>query len=85
MRNHRPQWSRLLPQALTIPSVMTLRTLADVKELLRHLPEDRRARPTWRYVAQQLAAAAKSDGDPVNVAIALRLVLMLERVACRVQ
>ena len=30
---------------------MTLKTLADVREILRHLPEDRRARPTWRHVA----------------------------------
>ena len=65
MRNHRPQWSRLLPQALTIPSVMTVRTLADVKELLPHLPEDRRARPTWRHVVAQLDKAATS-GDAAD-------------------
>ena len=39
----RADWSRPLPQALVIPTVMTLKTLADVRELLRHLPEDRRA------------------------------------------
>jgi hypothetical protein len=64
---------------------MTLRTLADVCELMRHLPEDRRARPTWRYVAQQLAEAAASAADPVNAATSLRLALMLENVECRVQ
>jgi len=61
---------------------MTLKTLADVRTLMRHLPEDRRARSTWRYVAQQLAEAA-AGADTVDVAIALRLVLMLENVECR--
>ncbi len=56
----RPDWSRRLPQTLVIPKVMTLKTLADVREVMRHLPEDRRARPTWRHVEQQLAQAAAS-------------------------
>jgi hypothetical protein len=33
-------------------------TLADVRELMRHLPEDRRARSTWRRVAVDVEAAA---------------------------
>jgi hypothetical protein len=37
---------------------MTLRTLADVRELMRHLPEDRRSRWTWRRVAADIEAAA---------------------------
>jgi hypothetical protein len=28
---------------------MTLKTLADVRELMRHLPADRRDRTTWRH------------------------------------
>ena len=64
---------------------MTLRTLADLKELLRHFA----GRPTGQANLALRSAATrrsgKSDGDPVNVAIALRLVLMLERVACRVR
>ncbi len=79
----RPNWSRALPQPLVIPSVMTLRTLADVRELMRHLPEDRRARSTWRYVGQQLAEAAVGAASPVDAAISLRLALMLENVECR--
>jgi hypothetical protein len=45
---------------------MTLKTLADVRTLLRHLPEDRRARSTWRYVAQQLAEAAVGAASPAD-------------------
>jgi hypothetical protein len=35
---------------------MTLRTLADVRELMRHLPEDRRSLSTWRQVAIDIEA-----------------------------
>ena len=34
----RPDWSRRLPRPLVIPKVMTLTTLADVRELMRHWP-----------------------------------------------
>jgi hypothetical protein len=46
----RANWSRPLPRPLVIPSVMTLRTLADVRELMRHLPAEHRNSRTWRYV-----------------------------------
>jgi len=71
-----------LPQPLVIPKVMTVRTLANVRELMRHLPEDRRSRPTWHRVAADIEAAA-GGGDIEGAAIALRLVLFLERVECR--
>jgi hypothetical protein len=29
-----------LPRPIVIPKIMTLKTLADVRELMRHLPED---------------------------------------------
>jgi hypothetical protein len=77
----RPNWSRPLPRPLIIPTVMTLRTLADVRALMRHLPEDRRARWTWQYVEAQIAEAA-SGGDVAGATIALRLVFMLEGVKC---
>ena len=80
----RPDWSRALPRPIVIPKIVTLKTLADVRELMRHLPEDRRERPTWRYVTAQLAEAA-AGADTVDVAIALRMVLMLEGVECRPQ
>ena len=38
----RQNWSRRLPRPLLIPDVMVLATVADVRELMRHLPSDRR-------------------------------------------
>src|SRR5580704_13118393 len=56
----RPNWSRPLPRPLVIPEVMTLVTLADVRELIeRHLPARHfRDKATWRVVAKDLKAAA---------------------------
>ncbi len=78
----RPNWSRALPRPLVIPTVMTLKTLANVRELMRHLPAEHRERPTWRHVAAELEKAA-AGADTVDVA--LRLVLMLENVECRLK
>ena len=78
----RPNWSRPLPQPLVIPDVMTLTTLADVRELLRHVPKERRALHTWRYVADQLEAAARGDVEAVHVSVALRMALSMEHVQC---
>jgi hypothetical protein len=50
---------------------MTLATLADVRELTRHLPTDHRSKSTWQRA------------DVADVAIALRIVLMLENVEYR--
>lgn len=33
---------------------MTLRTLDDVRKLMRHLPKDRREVSTWQHVAAEL-------------------------------
>jgi hypothetical protein len=66
-----------------IPTVMTPRTLDDVRELMRHLPEENRSKATWRYVASQLDKVATETLDAAEVEIALRLVLMLEGVKCR--
>jgi hypothetical protein len=79
----RSNWSRPLPRALVIPTVMTPRTLDDVRELMRHLPEENRSKATWRYVASQLDKVATETLDAAEVEIALRLVLMLEGVKCR--
>ena len=75
----RPIWSRPLPRPLTIPTVMDLVTLADVRALLGHLPKETRARDTWQHVEAELEKAA-AGGDTKQVSIALRMVLMLERV-----
>ncbi len=78
----RQNWSRALPQPLVIPKVMTLRTLADVRTLLRHLPKDRGEWHTWHHVAAELKRAA-AGADVIDLAVALRLALMLENVECR--
>jgi hypothetical protein len=54
----RPDWSCRLPRPLTIPSIMKLATLADVKALLSHLPVHTRTKATWQHVAAKLDAAA---------------------------
>jgi hypothetical protein len=72
----RPNWSRPLPRPLKIPSVMTLKTLADVRTLMQRLPDGHRERSTGRHVAKQLAAAAEG-GDINDVVVPLRLVLQL--------
>ena len=77
----RPNWSQPLPRPLKIPSVATLKTLADVRMLMRHLPDSHRERSTWQHVAKQLAAAA-DGGDIDDVVVSLRLVLQLENVPC---
>lgn len=70
----RANWSRPL----------ALATLADVRELMRHLPTDRRERSTWRRVAADIEAAA-AGGDTEGAVVALRMVLFLERVECQPQ
>ena len=80
-RHSRRNWLQSLPSPLVIPDVAVLRTLADARSLMRHLPADRRDRSTGRYVATELERAA--NGAAVGEAvIALRLVLMLEGVEC---
>jgi hypothetical protein len=59
MLRKRADWSRPLPRPLVIPTVMTLKTLADVRELMRHLPPEHRERPTWRHVAAELEQAGR--------------------------
>jgi hypothetical protein len=77
-------WSRPLPLTIIIPTVTTLKTLADVRVLIQHLPEDRREKPTWQHVTAQLEQAA-AGVDVVDLGIALRLALMLEGLECRAQ
>jgi hypothetical protein len=61
---------------------MTLKTLADVRSLIRRLPKDHRTKSTWQHVEKQLNAAALGTVDTVDVAVPLRLVLQLEHVPC---
>jgi hypothetical protein len=57
--------------------------LADVRVLLSHLPKAYRAKETWRHVAKTLDEAAGGEIQPVEIAIALRLVLSMEGIASR--
>jgi hypothetical protein len=79
----RPDWSRPLPQPIVIPDLMTLRTLADVRTLLSYLPKEYRAKETWRHVAKTLDEAASGEIQPVEVTVALKLVLSMEGITSR--
>ena len=79
----RPNWSRPLPRPLVIPKVMTLKTLADVRDLIKHLPKDHREKSTWQHVSKQLNAAALGEVDTIDVAVPLQMVLTMEGVECR--
>jgi hypothetical protein len=56
---------------ITIPQVMTLTTLADVRKLLGHIPKERRQLSTWQHVEATLQACAAGN-DPVNISVALQ-------------
>jgi len=75
----RPKWSQPLPRPITIPQVMTLKTLGDVRKLIGHIPKDRRALSSWQHVEATLQACAAGD-DPENISVALQIVLQAERV-----
>jgi hypothetical protein len=61
---------------------MDLKTLADVRTLLGHLPKETRAKDTWQHVESELKKAA-AGADPKDVSVALQLVLSLKGVECR--
>ena len=78
---HRADWLRPLPRPLTIPTVMKLKTLADVRDLVdKHVPTQYRHKPSWRHVSSQIAKAANGEKDLVEICFSLRLVLALEGV-----
>jgi hypothetical protein len=83
MSPKRADWTRRLPHPLVIPSVMTLKTLADVRRLIEHVPADRRELQTWRHVAGQITAAAWGTVEVADAIVALWLVLSMEGVECR--
>jgi hypothetical protein len=67
---------------LTIPDVMELRTLADVRKPIGHLLSDHRERKAWQQVAAELDKAA-AGADLIDVSVALWLALTIDRVPCR--
>jgi hypothetical protein len=79
----RADWSRRLSRPLNIPGVMTLTTLADVRELIKHLLKGNRERSTWQHVEKQLNAAALGEVDTIDVAVPQQMVLSMEGVECR--
>jgi hypothetical protein len=62
---------------------MELTTLADVLELIKHLPKGHRERSTWRHVAACLDEAVLGEVDTIDVAVPLQMVLSMEGVECR--
>jgi hypothetical protein len=80
----RPDWSRPLPRPITIPDLLTLETLADVRVLVeKHLPPEYRAKFTWRQLAGLLKRAAEGQQDISEVSAALKIVLQLEGIRCQ--
>jgi hypothetical protein len=76
-------WSRTLPTPLTIPDVMTLTTLADIRVFVeQRLPKPYRDRPHGRAVARDVGHAARG-GDSAEASVTLRMALLIEGVACR--
>ena len=72
----RADWSRPLPQPLTIPDVLTRETLVDVRALVeKHLPAEYRSKFTRRQLAGLLKRAAEGQQDVAEVSTALRIVL----------
>jgi hypothetical protein len=76
-----PDWSRRLPRPLVVPTVIRLKTLADVRKLLKHLPAATSNKATWRNVADRLDEATRG-GDIVDVTLPLQIVLSMEGVEC---
>jgi hypothetical protein len=63
---------------------MDLKTLADVRTLLGHLPKEAQAKSTWQHVEAALKQAA-TGGDTTQVSIAVQMALMLEGVEYRLK
>ncbi|MGA9008806.1 MAG: hypothetical protein WBE48_09045 [Xanthobacteraceae bacterium] len=59
-------------------------TLADVRTLIGHLPEETRTKSTWQHVEARLNQAA-TDGDTTVLWASLQVVLMLEGVEYRLK
>ena len=76
----RPDWSRPLPRPLTIPTVMKLATLDDVRVLMqKHLPAEYRAKFAWRQLAAMLRRTAQGKTDCAELAAEQMLDDMLEQ------
>jgi len=56
---------------------MTLKTLADVRKLISHIPKERRALPSWQHVETTLEACA-AGGNTLNISVALIELIKIE-------
>jgi hypothetical protein len=52
---------------------MKFTTRGDVRELIRRLPQDHRAKSTWQHVEKQLNAATLGNVDTIDVAVPLQI------------
>jgi hypothetical protein len=68
----KPDWTRKLSEPFDLGGRRKLRTLADVREHLMKLPEERQQWRAWQHAAKVLLEAAES-GDVRDVEITLRL------------
>jgi hypothetical protein len=57
---------------------MTLRTLADVRTMMLNLPPGKQKIQSWQHMADTLLKAADGQSTPVDVFVALWLVLQNE-------
>jgi len=76
LRRNKAKWSTTLPGPIPIPQVITLKTLANVRKLLDHLPKERRQLSTWQHVEATLQAERVSHSVG-NASVAL-LIVQLE-------
>jgi hypothetical protein len=75
-----PNWQPL-PRPITIPQVIKVATLDDVRRLIdKHLPAEYRSKFAWRKLAALLRRAAQGKDEAAEVSTALQIILKIERV-----
>ena len=74
-----------LPRPIVLPRIpLTLSIIADVRALVhKRLPPSYKSKQSWQQVGAITAAVAQGQLPAEEVAIAVRLVLSMEGVACR--
>jgi hypothetical protein len=78
------EWSQPLPRPITIPDVMKLATLGDVRVLVeKHLPPEYRAKFGWQQLTGMLRRTAEGKEDAAEFSTALQIVLKIEGVEYR--
>jgi hypothetical protein len=79
MARNSSSWSRQLPRPIDIPDLITLKTLADVRELLALLPNETRREQSWQHIEKCLQEAVVS-GDVQHISEPLTILLRVEGV-----